>query len=841
MFHFFQKRARWLPASLLVVLIVLFVLAGSYLHSEQQNIRRQKAHSIASQSNAYLQTFSSERLQALVNLMQSWPSYNSNIEDWFNVQAQRLSSVQMGYHALAHADKNKRIAWVHNPHHAGYALIDKNKVGVSLDETGLIISPEHENFETELVVHREGTKKQYYLNIGRVISKEEIEHGYIFASFDLNRIFNAILGDLIGSSESLKHRFVVQLREADTVLFSAGDGLDFDPTTVSKRVSFIGRDLVLSVQSRKENPFLAVTIILVGSFMSFMICWVLHKQLKNAENLALTQRRFQAASNASLDALLIFTRHRSDFRLIAHNKHAETLFGSTISLEKNTGLTEQLEGIKQTRLLGVVEQVAEDGIPFEDCSRVSLANVEWIKIQIVKAGDDIAITVRDVSQDVALQHKVHYQATHDQLTGLLNRYAFDQALHALLSETKKTGEIAVMCFIDMDRFKLVNDTCGHSAGDKLLKEIATLFSQHVAEKDTLARIGGDEFCIIFRRTKLEEVKPKLDYLLQDIAAFRFRANEQTFFIGASIGVIEIEKHHGDANALIKAADNACYQAKYSGRNQYHIYRATETEQHDSVQEGQALSALQRALTEKGFALYCQRITPLHKPDDGFEYEILLRMLNKQGEKVNPAVFIPLAERHGLMNKVDWWVVDNTLCLLESHPVHLSKLNKVAINLAGTTLGDANTLEKIANRVHQSCVPSSKLCFEITETEAVTNLTVAKHFISSLRAIGCRFALDDFGVGMSSFSYLKHLDVDYVKIDGSFVRNMTKDKVDVAAVQAINSLAHSMGKKTVAEFVGDANTVTLLQQLGIDYGQGFALGKPVPLLHVFQDESILKSS
>jgi diguanylate cyclase (GGDEF)-like protein len=837
----FQQRAVWLPASLLLVLVVLFTLAGSYLYSEQQNLRRQKANSIASQSKAYLQTFSAERIQALNNLMQSWPSYHSNIEDWFNVQAQQLSRVQMGYHALSHADQYKNIAWVHNTHQANHAVINAQSVGLSLDETGLVISPQQADFQSTLVVFEEGQNNHYYLNIGRAISEQEIQHGYIFASFDLNKIFNVILGDLIGSTESPRRRFIAQLKDDNSVLFSAGGNVEFDKTAVSKRLSFIGRDLTLSVQTRKENPFLAITIILVGSFMSFVICWVLHKQLSNAENLALTQQRFQAASNASLDALLIFTRHQSGFRLIAHNEYAEKLLAKHMSLERNTTLTEQLETIKQTRLLSIVERVAKTGIPFEDHSRVDLNGVEWIRIQIVKAGGDIAITVRDVSQEVELQRRVKYQATHDQLTGLFNRYAFDQALHALLLDTKKSGEMAVMCFIDMDRFKLVNDTCGHSAGDRLLKEIAALFSQHVEEKDTLARIGGDEFCIIFKQSKLEDIKPRLDSLLFDIAAFRFRADEQTFFVGASIGVIAIEEHHTNANELIKAADNACYQAKYSGRNQYHIYRATETEQHDSAQEGQALRALQHALTEKGFALYCQRITPLHSPDDGFEYEILLRMLNKQGEMVNPAVFIPLAERHGLMNKVDWWVVDNTLCLLETHSEHLSKLNKVAINLAGTTLGDANTLEKIADRVHHSCVLADKLCFEITETEAVTNLTVAKHFISSLKALGCRFALDDFGVGMSSFSYLKHLDVDYVKIDGSFVRNMTTDNVDVATVQAINSLAHGMGKKTVAEFVGDEKTVTLLQKLGVDYGQGYALGKPVPLLHVFRDESVLKST
>jgi len=397
---------------------------------------------------------------------------------------------------------------------------------------------------------------------------------------------------------------------------------------------------------------------------------------------------------------------------------------------------------------------------------------------------------------------------------------------------------SVMCFIDMDRFKLVNDSCGHPAGDKLLKEVSTVFRQYVNGDDLLARIGGDEFCIIFRDQGLDSVLKRLDKLLLAISNYRFVYDDKLFFVGASIGVIEINAQTQSAETLIKAADNACYKAKHLGRNRYFVYRDGDAQLAIDDSENKVLQALHKALQNDGFELYSQAIMPLtvssevstHYPQ---HYEILLRLNASESGLISPGLFIPLAERHGLMNKVDLWVVDNTLKTLEANPAHLDNVGKVAINLSGITLGDEIALQKIVQRMQGTTVPAEKVCFEITETTAVTNLAAAKHFISTLRDIGCSFALDDFGAGMSSFTYLKNLDVDYVKIDGSFVRNIVHDPIDHATVTAINNIAHSMGKQTVAEFVVDNATAQVLQKLNVDFGQGFALDKPKPLAHRVQ--------
>jgi diguanylate cyclase (GGDEF)-like protein len=962
-----KNRIYWLPAILFVCLFLLFSAAGAYLHSEDQNVRLQKAASVAAQTKAYMETFSVERKHALTNLLKSWPSFEPNIEDWFNVQAQQLTTMQKGYSSLVHANQDKVITWVYSPpNQLARNRLTPGFVGLPLDSVGMEIKEEENEFASKIIEETTRVDIVQYLVVGRAVSPQEQEHGYLVASYNLNNILYALLGDLLADADGQKNQFNVALMEGDKVLLASGNIDLEDSTVITEPVDFIFRTWQLSVQTKPENAALGLVVVLVGSIMSMLICLFLHKQLKGSEALNASQRRFRTASNASLDALLIYTPQNNDFKLIEFNHYAQALFGKNSLLVNTRTLSTQLSAIGQADLFSVVKKVHESGIPHEEYIDVSTksVNADWVKIQMVRAGHDIALTIRDVSarfkaqvalkeseekyrrlidglhrhfvysknidhefqyvsagvddifnmsaerfceyeasmrhllseraerqraavstgktakpytieylsaeagtyvieytdtcvfnpegnlvaiegiardvtQERELQKKVTFQAEHDQLTGLYNRYAFDQQLKKLLNEVNHRGDKAVMCFIDMDRFKLVNDTCGHPAGDRLLKEIAQLFSQHVSEDDTLARIGGDEFCIIYRRKTIDKVTPILDALLQDISAYRFVFDDKVFFVGASIGVIEIDHAHNDAAELIKAADNACYQAKYEGRNRYHVFEASESDREISQAENDALGWLQKAITETGFELYCQLIEPLNRTTDNVQYEVLVRMLNPQGELVSPGLFIPLAERHGLMNKLDCWVVDNALSKLEKAPAHVEKLEKVALNLSGTTLGDDNMLEFLVKRVAMSSIPTHKICFEITETEAVTNLSTAKHFIQTLRDLGCRFALDDFGAGMSSFTYLKHLDVDYVKIDGSFVRNMTTDNIDFATVKAINSIAHSMGKETVAEFVVDAETSELLKTLRVDYGQGFGLGKPVPLHDVLTDADKLR--
>ena len=380
----------------------------------------------------------------------------------------------------------------------------------------------------------------------------------------------------------------------------------------------------------------------------------------------------------------------------------------------------------------------------------------------------------------------------------------------------------------MDKFKLVNDTCGNQAGDQLLRNIANILGQTLHPQDVLARVGGDEFCMILADTPIKVAEQRVQDILDNVAAFRFVWEDKVFHVGASIGLVEIDWLYTDVVSLIKAADNACYTAKSNGRNQYYVHNQMENVLDYKHAELDVLSKLQVALDCNQFELYCQTIKPLNRAKPELCYEILLRLRDDKGDFISPAAFIPIAERHGLMSRVDNWVFEHTMNLLEGSPEHVSQLEKCAINLSGASLNSPSLLAVIVKRLQNSSVPASKICFEITETAAVMNLANANSMINEIRQLGCQFALDDFGAGMSSFTYLKNMSVDLVKIDGSFVRNMCNDAADMATVKAIHDIAKSMGKRTVAEFVGDRETELRLARMGIDYAQGYAIAEPKSL-------------
>ncbi|GEA13492.1 EAL domain-containing protein [Alteromonas sp. KUL49] len=837
-----KHRVYGLPVVLFLFLSMLFVAAGVYLERDEKRVRISKAQSVAQQVKIGLEVFSNERIQAIQNLMRTWPTFQPNQVDWFNAQAVSLMGMQRGFSSLTFADSNQVIQWVALPTNTLASRIDNTLHGDTLERTGLFVSAQKEALDSTLVYS--DVTEHHHILVGRAISPQEPEHGYIVAGFDVQNILGVMLGELVGP------QFNFVLRANDEDLYSSGSFIDDGTVVTVDSFPFIEREFTLSMQSiaGSYRPGLLLTII--GLFMSALASWIFHKQMQGAVSLTVSQQRYQTASDASLDALLIYQPRDGDFALVEANRYSRQLFHGVDENLLSAPLSEQLAMLGHSELLPKILHVIESGEPFEQYVSIpsDIISPDWIKVQVVKAADTIALTVRDVTKEHALQEEVAFQANHDQLTGLLNRYAFDNELKDILSADTTPPEniahegedvaksLGVMCFVDMDRFKLVNDSCGHPAGDKLLKEVSALFAQHIGESDLLARIGGDEFCFIYRGQSLEEVKKRLDRLLDAISSYRFVYDEKLFFVGASIGVIEIDPNATSAADLIKAADNACYKAKHLGRNRYFVYQAKDAHLATNNNDNDVLNSLHNALQYDGFELFSQAIVPLTNSLNVFQqpalehFEILLRLSNKDGALISPGLFIPLAERHGLMNKVDLWVVENTLKALDASPDYLPKIGKVAINLSGITLGDEITLHKIVEYVEASQVPANKICFEITETTAVTNLNAAKLFISTLRALGCRFALDDFGAGMSSFMYLKNLDVDYVKIDGSFVRNMVNDKIDRATVKAINSIAHSMGKETVAEFVGDNETCEALRTLRVDFGQGFALDKPKPLSH-----------
>lgn len=449
----------------------------------------------------------------------------------------------------------------------------------------------------------------------------------------------------------------------------------------------------------------------------------------------------------------------------------------------------------------------------------------------VKEEGYINIYGRDITEKKRAEESLSYQANHDRLTGLVNRYAFERELKNALTSTKVNDTSSILLYIDLDNFKIVNDTCGHIAGDELLRQLANMMLCLFRENDTLARLGGDEFGVLLLNCDLEAGNMIAKKLLNMVNHYRFMWENQIFEIGASIGLVEINNNSDSIVGVLGNADIACYAAKDSGRNQINIYNCEDSDNVKRHSELQWASQIPKALAENRFKLMVQTITPLQNdPSLKPHYEILLRMVDDDGSFIPPGVFIPAAERYNLMPAIDQWVVANTFQFIDEFLEinNQEDLPILAINLSGESMGSEELLAFIRAQFEIKQIPPENFCFEVTETAAIGNLNKAISFISNLKEIGCKFALDDFGSGLSSFSYLKSLPVDYLKIDGIFVKDMINDPIDAAMVESINQVGHIMGIKTIAEFVENAEIMDMLSVLGIDYAQGYHIDKPTPL-------------
>gem|GEM_PF-1031631 len=440
-------------------------------------------------------------------------------------------------------------------------------------------------------------------------------------------------------------------------------------------------------------------------------------------------------------------------------------------------------------------------------------------------------TGTDITEAQNLARELAHQASHDGLTGLINRHTFEFRLQRALTTANQEGVEHVLCYIDLDQFKVINDTCGHTAGDALLRQLGQLLGAQVRQRDTLARLGGDEFGVLLERCSMDKAQRVVDTILEAVGKFQFHWHEKNFRIGASIGLASVTRLSASAGEIMAAADSACYAAKDRGRNRYHVYRDDDADLAERHGEMQWVSRINTALETDAFDLFYQTIVPVDSPGCApaqLHYELLLRMRDEGGVPVPPGAFLPAAERYGLASALDRWVVNTALDWLQGQPGHLQNLSLCAINLSGHSIGDEGFLEYLSDCIERHCVPPEKLCFEITETAAISNLARASVFIQALRSRGCRFALDDFGSGLSSFAYLKSLSVDYLKIDGVFVREIATSAVDRAMVSSINELGHVTGKRTVAEFVEDNATLEVLRELGVDFAQGYGISRPAPI-------------
>jgi len=467
---------------------------------------------------------------------------------------------------------------------------------------------------------------------------------------------------------------------------------------------------------------------------------------------------------------------------------------------------------------------------------VRVAEVSSGELQVLERGINSMAVALKMSHE-HLQDRIDeatsrlsYQAAHDALTGLPNRREFEVRLERALKTARDLNEEHTLCYLDLDQFKIVNDTSGHVAGDELLRQLAALLQARLRDRDTLARLGGDEFGVLLENCNLQQAQPIAELLRQLVKEFRFVWHDKSFAIGVSIGLVPITAESDGLSSLLSYADAACYAAKDRGRNRVHVYQAEDADLVKRQGEMQWVTLITRALEENRMRLYVQPILPLHPHTEAdTHYEILLRMLGDDGELVLPMAFIPAAERYSLMPSIDRWVIGAVFTAFPALFPHAQDGKSICtINLSGHSLCDEKFLDFIERQFNINQIPCAAICFEITETAAITNLTEAIRFIHALKAKGCKFSLDDFGSGLSSFTYLKNLPVDYLKIDGAFVKDMEIDPMDRAMVESINHIGHVLGLKTIAEYVESEIILDHLKQIGVDYVQGNWLIEPQPL-------------
>ncbi len=442
----------------------------------------------------------------------------------------------------------------------------------------------------------------------------------------------------------------------------------------------------------------------------------------------------------------------------------------------------------------------------------------------------LVLVMHDTSEMRGLTRQMSYQASHDALTGLVNRREFERRLREAM-DAAQAGDVAhALCYLDLDRFKVVNDTCGHTAGDNMLREVATIIKDAVRDSDTAGRIGGDEFALLLVGCPLEKARQIADDVVRAVNDYRFVWKDKIFNIGVSIGLVEIGRGGGSIEELMNSADSACYVAKKQGGVHVHVYSAREEANARHSGEIHWLQKLQAALRNNGFELYYQPIVHAHaNVERGPALEVFVRLEAENGQPSEPpGEFIRAAERYRLMPHVDRWVVQTVLSALGRGGMKLPPGRSVAINISGQTLGDADFLEFVVDCFDHTGANPVDICFEVTESAVVANLDHVRRFIAVLHGMGCEFALDDFGSGLSSFSTLKTLPMDYLKIDGSFIANLAVDTVNQAMVGAMIELSRSLRFRIVAEQVEDQLSLDTVKQMGIDFVQGFIIARPQPL-------------
>ncbi len=448
------------------------------------------------------------------------------------------------------------------------------------------------------------------------------------------------------------------------------------------------------------------------------------------------------------------------------------------------------------------------------------------------------LVARTVINHVSAKNRqLAYQASHDPLTGLINRHEFECRVERAIQNAKVQATTHTLLYLDLDQFKIVNDTCGHAAGDELLQQLSQLLLGSVRHRDTLSRLGGDEFGMLFENCPLDKAVEIANSLLTSIQEFNFTWGESSFTLGISIGVVPIDHSTSDIASAMSAADSACYIAKEAGRNQLQIAHMGDRRLQQRHGEMQWASRLTRALEKDQFTLYFQPIIPCANKSRHYTYlEILLRLIDDDGTVIAPGAFLYAAEKYNMVSSIDRWVIEHSMAWLAETEKSDGRPITISINISGQTIGSPDMLKFIIDKMEETGAPAGQIIFEVTETAAIENITSATSFMLTLRGCGFRFSLDDFGSGLSSFTYLKKLPVDFLKIDGAFVRDILSDPVDYAMVRSINELGQLLGKETIAEFVETTGLADELERMGVNYVQGYAFAKPRPLINHTQNQA-----
>jgi diguanylate cyclase (GGDEF)-like protein len=595
----------------------------------------------------------------------------------------------------------------------------------------------------------------------------------------------------------------------------------------------------LGTGSRAIAVLLTAVNLMIAAALISLAAWHTRRLLLQRQSFehALTAERKRASITlASLGEAVISTNALGG--LVYMNPAAERLTGVDGRLARNAPLSSifhlvdtqtqaETELIAGT-LAGNATMVPRPHRLIRSDGLAIAVSVTGAQLQLAGASAGAVFVLHDKTREEAYISKLAWQASHDELTGLLNRREFERRLEGALAALGQRPDCHSLMFLDLDQFKIVNDTCGHAAGDKLLRQVTRELQVELPGEGVLARIGGDEFAVLAESCDPQTAASLAEKLRRAVERLSFDWNGRSFRISVSIGLV----HLGDPNVALeealRTADVACYTAKEKGRNRIQIHRPTDSDLLARVGEMAWVHRIRQGLDEGRFCLYAQEIAPVGGSRSS-GIELLLRLRDESGRLVPPATFIPAAERYGLMPLLDSFVVAKAFSILAEWIARpdIARPDFCAINLSGTTFGDPGFIERVCKEFERHRIPPSMICFEITETSAIRDIDGAVRFIRALQGLGCRFSLDDFGSGMSSFAYLKHLSVDYLKIDGSFVRDMLTDPIDRAIVETITHVAKATGKTTIAEFVEDRAILRELGAIGVDYAQGYAIGMPQP--------------